>query len=196
MPDIRKTARKDRRQSTRCPRPARSAARWWGAPLATPPSGQRWATGGLPGAMMIEAHRRVCWRRLTATRFKRTPRTVRRSHRRHGACRRCSTARRSAAPLRTAASAAPATSGHPWPSSLSTALRSYTLGVVPRACLRRRRPRTCLPSRRAACAKSRTPSAPAASIGDASPIPVSRSKSALRITIVGCAHGAWGGQVT
>ena len=48
----------------------------------------------------------------------------------------------SAAPLRAPARAAPATTGRPWPSSLSAALRPNTLGVLPRVCLRRRCPRT------------------------------------------------------
>jgi hypothetical protein len=61
------------------------------------------------------------------------------------------------------ASTAPAASGHPWPSPLSLALRSGTLGVLPRDCAcRLRPPAKPLPAGVQRVRWSRTPSAPAA----------------------------------
>lgn len=88
--------------------------------------------------------------------------TLSRRYRRHGACMHC--APRSLAPSSLRAGTRRAGySGRPWPSPLSIALRSYTLGsCLAFACARKARAAFCL-SRRAACARSRTPSAPAAS---------------------------------
>lgn len=133
-----------------------------GEALTSPQPGQRWATGGRPDVDLSGARLCLCVARLNALRSSRRrdtlrrdrgtrplrPRHVRktaatcsRSHRRHGACMHC--APRSLAPssLR-AARTAPATTGRPWPSPLHTSLRSNTLGIVPRACVRRLRPRT------------------------------------------------------
>jgi hypothetical protein len=67
------------------------------------------------------------------------------SHRCHAACMDRCAARHSAAPLHGPARSAPAASGHPWPSPLvGRALRSSTLGILPRDCVRRLRPRTKL----------------------------------------------------
>jgi hypothetical protein len=100
----------------------------------------------------------------------------------HGACRhptavtalavlRC-TAPHSAAPLRCAASAALAASALSCASPFSRALRSHTLGVLPRDCVRRLRPRTESDSAGAPRARwSCTPGTPAAPLSACCPHP-------------------------
>jgi len=119
---------------------------------------------GSRAAAVIEACTGFCWRRLTlrvqadagtrrgkrATRARDGRDVITRAQRHHRALtavtalavRYCA-ARHSAAPLRTAASAAPAASGRPWPSALSIALRSNTLG-------------SCLANACAGCARARS----------------------------------------
>lgn len=75
-------------------------------------------------------------------RDRETEAVLSRPHRCHAACMDRCAARHSAAPLRGPARRAPAASGRPWPSPLSGALRSHTLGVLPRDCRRRLRPRS------------------------------------------------------
>lgn len=159
----------------------------------SPQPGQRWATGGRPDAVLIGAHFCVGVARLNALRSSRrrdTPRrdrgprprrsrhvrkrvaTSSRSHRRHGACKACFATRHSAAPLRSLARTAPATSVRPWPPSLGDSLCRDTLGIVPRACVHPLRACTgVVLSQHAACAKSRPPRTLTASLDVGSPPP-------------------------
>ena len=101
-----------------------------------------------------------------------------------------STAPRSAAPLRYAASAAPAASGRSCPSSLNTTRRPGTLGFLPRVGVHPLRACTRLIQQaRSGGAPARLPLRST----HAAPIPVSPRKSTLRGTRIVAAHGAIGG---
>lgn len=80
----------------------------------------------------------------------------------------------------------------PWPASLSRSLRGYTLGVLPRACVRPLRARTRIASQAAAAAHLRL----GHFVRGYFPHPHSRKGAALRITHRVCARGAISGHVT
>lgn len=172
-----------RRHSGGCPRVVhglRAAQPGEGDALTSPQPGQRWATGGQPGAGVIGAGSCCCsdvaplnrcaveadagesaatgrrtrraaelrcsGRSDRASQGRRKARSdrgvtanLRRRYRAPTACtvRAWTAALRGIQPLRSRGRVrtAPATSGRPWPSPLTTVLRSCTLGVLPRECV-------------------------------------------------------------
>lgn len=226
MPAFCRKQRKPVGGSPRVVHGLRAAQPGGGDDSRSPQPGQRWATGGQPGVVVVGARTGSCaaplnacgveadacepaaigrrtWRAaelrcsgrddtvrqdreespLRARRDRETEPTCSPSRRRHGACRVGSAARHSAAPLCRPASAAPATSGRPWPSPLNTSLRSSPLGVLPRECVHPLRACTkpCpAGAQRVRC--RRTPCTPAAPLSGRSPPPrVARSVRALWI---------------
>lgn len=102
--------------------------------------------------------------RTARTGCRKTPApTFPRSHRRHVGCMGRCAPRHSAATLRSPSNRRAGCSGRPWPSPFGVALRSGTLGVLPRACVHPLRACTRpLPAGARRVRWSRTPRAPAA----------------------------------
>lgn len=185
-----------------------------GDAFTSPQPGQRWATGGQPGARVIGACCCCYASRLNAARSSRRRDTLRRARTTSAldldviarSSRRvrmltavtllaCTCAPRSLAPSslrRMGRKQRASYTGHPWPSPLNTVLRPSTLGsYLALACAGVARAETCL-SRRAACARSRTPCTPAASSDQCCPHPrVARRVLALSNQCGARSRGYW-----
>ncbi len=191
-----RSERNDRRQSTRCPRPARSAARFVGDGCIHPQNrgsggqrvgslARRWIVRTRLNAARSSRRRDTAWQArdespLRARRDRESAATSSRSHRRHVACKRCAPRSRAPSSLRTASNV-PAASGLSCPSPLSRSLRSSTLGVLPRDCvhpLRACTKRCPAGAQRVRC--DCTPCTPAAALSGCRPRPrIARHVSAL-----------------